>query len=92
MAEICLDCWNEMNETEDSEEKYIMSKELDLCECCGQWKSVIIMERKAYYMYKFRYIILPFRIIFNILYIIWRLLILPYLLFKYFKSDNKYNL
>lgn len=92
MAEFCLECWNKMNETDDNEKKYIMSEDIDLCEECGEWKRVIIMERKAYYMYKFRYFILPFRIICGILYFLWRLLILPYLIIKYCKSKNKYNL
>lgn len=79
MAEFCLDCWNKMNEREDSEKKYILSKDFDLCEGCGEWKPVIIMERKAYYIHKFRYFILPFRVICNVL----------YLLFRYYKFENK---
>ena len=51
MAEFCLDCWNKINKTEENEKKYVLSKDLDLCEGCGEWKRVIIMERKAYYMY-----------------------------------------
>lgn len=67
MSEICLDCWNNMNESKDNEKKYILSRDLDLCEGCGEWIPVIIMERKVYYIHKFRYYILPFRIIYNIL-------------------------
>ena len=63
MAEFCLNCWNRINKTEDNEKKYIISKDLDLCEGCGEWKSVIIMERKEFYMYKFRYFIFPIRVI-----------------------------
>ena len=92
MAEICLDCWNKMNKTNHNKRKYIVSKQLDLCEDCGEWKHVIIMERKAYYMRKFRYLILPFRIFFYILYFVFRLLLLPYLIFKYYKSCDKDNL
>ena len=88
MAEFCLDCWNEMNKTNTDEKYYIISKDLDLCEGCGKWKHVIIMERKAYYMHKFRYLILPFRVINFILYFIWKLMLLP---FKYYKSENKHN-
>ncbi len=91
MAEFCLDCWNEMNKTNTDEKYYIISKDLDLCEGCGQWKHVIIMERKAYYMHKFRYFILPFRVINFILYFIWRLMLLPSLVFKYYKPENKHN-
>lgn len=46
MAEICLNCWNKMNNTNHKESRYIISKELDLCECCGEWTKVIICERK----------------------------------------------
>lgn len=49
MAEFCLECWNELNGTNDSEKEYIMSKDLDLCEGCGEWKRVIVAERKIYY-------------------------------------------
>ena len=83
MAEFCLECWNKINEMECDERKYIISKDLGLCEGCGKLKPVIIMERKAYYIHKFRYFILPIRII----YFIWRLMLLPYLIFKY----NKYK-
>ena len=51
MAEFCLDCWNKLNNIEENENKYVISKDLELCEGCGEWKRVIIMERKAYYMY-----------------------------------------
>ena len=91
MAEFCLECWNKINETKDNERKYIISKDLDLCEGCGELKPVIIMERKAYYVHKFRYFILPIRIIYNIIYFIWRLILLPYLIFEYNKSKNKLN-
>lgn len=64
MAEFCLDCWNNLNETNDSKKKYILSKDYDLCECCGQWKSVIIMERKSYFIHKLKYLIFLLRITF----------------------------
>lgn len=91
MAEFCLDCWNKMNETNDSKRKYIMSEELDLCEGCGEWKPVIIMERKEYYMYKLRYLLLPFKIICGILCLIFNLLILPYLMLRDYKHKDKDN-
>lgn len=46
MAEFCLKCWNEMNETKDDESKFVLSKELDFCEGCGEWKHVIVRERE----------------------------------------------
>lgn len=45
MAEFCLDCWNKLNKRNDPSARYVMSRELDLCEECGEWKSVIIRER-----------------------------------------------
>ena len=88
MAEFCLECWNKINGTEGNERKYIISKDLDLCEGCGELKPVIIMELKEY-IHKFRYFILPIKIIYNIISFIWRLILLPYLIFNYNKSKNK---
>ena len=51
MAEFCLDCWNRINGTNDSPEKYIISKDLDLCEGCGEWKPVIEGFRNGYYIH-----------------------------------------
>lgn len=45
MAEFCLECWNQINETKDSKWRYILSLRKDLCEECGQYKRVIIVER-----------------------------------------------
>lgn len=50
MAEICLDCWNELTGKRYTKRKYILSKDLDLCENCGEYKNVIVVERKYYYM------------------------------------------
>ena len=50
MAEICLDCWNKLNETKYKSSKYILSKEVELYEECGEWKKVIIGNRKYFYM------------------------------------------
>lgn len=58
MAEFCLECWNRINETNDGEERYVISKELDLCEGCGEWKRVIICERRYYNGYTLGAIIL----------------------------------
>lgn len=42
MAEICLDCWNKINGTDDPPSKYILSEGLDLCEVCGECKNGIL--------------------------------------------------
>ena len=52
MDSFCLDCRNIINETEDSPKKYIISKDLDLCEGCGELKPVIVSERKFYCLNK----------------------------------------
>lgn len=46
MAEFCLQCWNEINGTNAPPDRYILSKELDLCEGCGKWTNVIVAQRK----------------------------------------------
>lgn len=83
MAEFCLECWNRINGSNDSKRKYILSKDLDFCEGCGEYKSVIVMERRGYYLYKLRFLTFPFKIIFVVVIFLWRLLTLPYWLFKY---------
>ena len=58
VAEFCLDCWNEINGTDEPKDKYVYSKELDLCEGCGEWKHVIVRVRGLFDV--FRYDILGF--------------------------------
>lgn len=83
MADFCLDCWNKINGTNYTEKQYIISEELGFCEECQKITNVIVAERWSYYLYKFRFVILPFKII-------WRILILPYLIYKYIKhTKNK---
>ncbi len=50
MAEFCLDCLNKLCGTEDPSWKYVFSRELDLCEECGQWKHVVVRERNNYFL------------------------------------------
>lgn len=87
MAEFCLDCWNKITGKNDPASKYIISKDLDLCEECGNITNVIIMERKSYYLRKFRFIIFPFKII----YILIRgIVLLPYNIYRIIKlKKNK---
>lgn len=87
MAEFCLDCWNKMNGTDDPPSKYIISKELDLCDGCGKWTNIVIMERKYYYLNKFRFIIYPIKIIFMLLLAICKIPFIPYLIYK--RKKNK---
>ena len=84
MSEYCLDCWNRINGTNDEESKYIISKDIYLCEGCAEFKNVVIEERKHYYKRKFNFIFFPLRV----LYFFWRLLILPYLYYQYRKREK----
>ena len=61
MSEICLDCWNKTNNRNDNPKKFIISKELDLCEECGEYKHVIISYRKPFYI---RIFLFPFKILY----------------------------
>ena len=52
MAEFCLDCWNRIMGINDSSDKYIISKDLDLCEGCGEYKHVIVRIKDRFYLLK----------------------------------------
>lgn len=89
MAEFCLECLNKMYGRNDSTKKYIISKEYDLCEGCGEWKNVVVAERKSYYLYQMRCFLLPFIIIYRIIYFLFRLMTLPYLIYRYKMKKGK---
>ena len=89
VAEICLDCWNKLNETNHSEKRYIMSENLNLCENCEEMKHTIIVERKSYYLQKYKYISFPLVLICKFIYLLWRIFILPYSIYKYKNSEYK---
>ena len=91
IAEICLDCWNKINGTDDPPSKYILSEGLDLCEVCGECKNGMIVERKCYYMRKFRWILSPIKVICAAFYVLWRVLILPYLVYQYYKTKKDHD-
>ena len=46
MAEFCVDCWNKIMDTSDPKKKFILSRELDLCEECGNYRQVIVAIKK----------------------------------------------
>ena len=77
MADFCLDCLNKLDNTNHSAKRFILSDYTDLCEGCGCYKTIVTMERKYYYLRKFRYVLLPFRIIDFLI----RVLELPYFIF-----------
>lgn len=74
MAEFCLDCWNKINETCDKKGKYILSKDLDLCEGCGKWKPIIIAKGKISLPFIFKFFTLLIGTICESIYCIWKLL------------------
>ncbi len=83
MAEFCLDCLNKRNNTNYTKREFVISKELNLCEGCGELKHVIIAKRGIhYYMWKVRYLILPF-------WIVLRLLYLPFYLIKIYFIERR---
>lgn len=88
MSEICFDCWKEISSQKESRYKYIISKELYLCEECGKMQHVIIMARKAYDLHKFRYFILPFKLILAMLIALCMIPFLPYLIYKQIKEKR----
>ena len=89
MAEFCLDCWNKMNGTNESEYDYIISDDLDYCEGCGEWKHVIVIKREFYHIPIHMYFTFLIKTIYYLLCLIWKLLSLPYLLYTYLKSKKK---
>ena len=50
MAEFCVSCWNELNETDYPEEAYVLSWDYTLCEGCGEYKRVIVAQRRHYFL------------------------------------------
>ncbi|MGN0106305.1 MAG: hypothetical protein ACI4A5_01240 [Hominilimicola sp.] len=42
MAEFCKECFMEICDVDLKKEKIITSKDLDLCETCGEWKHVVV--------------------------------------------------
>lgn len=51
MAEFCLDCWNMINNTKYTERDWVLSRRLELCEGCGEYKQVIVRERRLKFLY-----------------------------------------
>lgn len=82
MSEFCLECWNKINGTKHSKRRYVLSRDLELCEGCGEWQHVIIMERNGYHMHNYGYIFWPLEIICCIICFIYKLLKLPYTIYK----------
>ncbi len=91
MAEFCLECWNRINETNDTEDQYIISDGLELCEGCADMKRVIIRPKRDEdeFSYLFDWLFWPFKLIGLILLLLWRLFSLPFVLIVRRKRQNK---
>lgn len=84
MADFCVDCLNKLEEAVPPKPKsaYILSKELELCEECGQYKHIVIVERKYYWLRKLRIVLFPFKAALFLLSVLWNLLTFPYRVWK----------
>lgn len=49
MAEFCAKCFDKINGTDSNKRKYILSKNLELCEECGQWAHVVVATHRYCY-------------------------------------------
>ena len=57
MSEICFECLEETlsGAVRLERKKFIISKDLELCENCGKYKQVVIAQRdKYYYFHRFK--------------------------------------
>ena len=41
MADYCFKCWNKLNSGDCRRGDYVLSKEEDICEGCGEYKQVV---------------------------------------------------
>lgn len=89
MAEFCVECWIEIFARNDSPDEYAVTNYLDLCEGCGECKPVVIGKKKDIARRRIRRIFFPIRIILTTIYVLWRLLIFPYLIIRYLINKNR---
>lgn len=54
MAEFCLKCWSRINRAHYTERDYVLSRDLDLCEGCGEFCRVVVRERTCKFLYDLR--------------------------------------
>ena len=48
MAEFCLEGFTLLHERGIRKEDWVISKDLDFCEHCGQWKKVVVCPRRKH--------------------------------------------
>jgi len=54
---------DEINERSDPPERFVLSKDLDLCEGCGLYKHIIVRERRNLFARLFHILLFPFYLI-----------------------------
>ncbi len=47
LAEFCLECLNKISRTNYTEKDFIISKDLDFCEECCEYKHVVVVSKKS---------------------------------------------
>ncbi len=82
MAEFCPDCLDKINGEKRGAKRYILSRYPQLCEECGEMKRIVIVERIYFYFRILRTIFFPIWVLWNVVYILWRLALLPFHLYK----------
>ncbi len=87
MAEFCFDCWKKLFDKNAQKEKYIISEYDFLCEGCGEYKPIIITEKKTYYLRLLKQVFFPVILIFIIISIPFRLIYYPLLRYKLKKKQ-----
>ena len=89
MAEFCFECFNKISGNKQKKWTYIISKDLDWCDVCGEWKHVVVSKRWAYYAHKFKFLVYPIIIVVSIAILPYRLVMLPYVIYQSKKHNKK---
>ena len=85
MSEICPSCWKKRTGEKCVRLQYKLSKDLDICEDCGEDKRVIVVSRWAFY--RFKWYVLPLTTVVYTLYFIYMLLRIPYTIYEQRKAS-----
>ena len=67
MAEFCYKCFCEFWGVYPNESELVFTKELDLCEGCGNYKKTVVAYKKDFFIYRLRRLITATKIISAIL-------------------------
>ena len=78
MAEFCYECWKMIYKRNEPMEECIISKHLELCEGCGEYKQIVFARKEDYCFFKLRYLIAFLRGIIAICRYSWFIISYPY--------------